>query len=95
MRKDKQKVIGEPISDEQIKSYLNLNPQDNTNADFYRLIKAYRGLRANDFAKFIEFFVKNGGNLQAFDQNGQTFSKLLKNHKNSALYLQTIETYLN
>jgi len=94
MRKDKQKVIGEPISDEQIKSYLNLTLADNTPLDFYRLVKAYRGLRADDFARFVHFFVANGGNLQAANQDGQTFIAQISGHKKAAPYLATIKNHL-
>ena len=54
-RKDKQKVIGEPMTDEQIKVFLDFPPEDGENPDFHVLLKAYRALRVEDFERFVAF----------------------------------------
>ena len=52
-RKDKKKVIGEPMTDEQIKVFLDFSSEEGVDADFHVLEKAYRALRAEDFGRFI------------------------------------------
>ena len=51
-RKDKKKVVGEPMTDEQIKVFLDFPPEEGENPDFHVLLKAYRALRAEDFERF-------------------------------------------
>ena len=54
-RKDKKKVVGEPMTDEQIKVFLDFPPEEGENPDFHVLLKAYRALRAEDFERFVAF----------------------------------------
>ena len=51
MRKDKKQVIGDEIGDEQIKLFLDFEPVDATSPSLHKLIKAYRGLRIDDFER--------------------------------------------
>jgi len=95
MRKDKVKIIGEEISDERIKSFLDLEPADNTPSSLYKLLKAYRGLRSDDFARFVNFFTQQGFDLLAKDQNGNDFISIISNHKNAASYLAAVQRALN
>ena len=60
-RKDKKKVIGEPMTDEQIKVFLDFSSEEGVDADFHVLEKAYRALRAEDFERFIGSFRKTAG----------------------------------
>jgi len=90
MRKDKIKVIGEQISDEKIKYYLTLEPLDDTPADLYKLIKAYRGLRNEDFARFIKFFIASGFSFTKQNKQGLNFAQIISKHKNADLYLKAI-----
>lgn len=58
---DKPKVIGEEWSDERIRGFLDIVPYDPAiNADYHVLLKAYRAMRAEDFERFIGFFVAAG-----------------------------------
>jgi hypothetical protein len=56
MRKDKKQVIGDEIGDAQIKLFLDFEPVDATSPSLHKLIKAYRGLRIDDFERFLGFF---------------------------------------
>ena len=53
MRKDKKQLIGDEIGDEQIKLFLDFEPVDATSPSLHKLIKAYRGLRIDDFERFL------------------------------------------
>ena len=53
MRKDKQKVIGEPMTDEQVAVFLNARPYNSDESvELHLLVRAYRGLRVEDFSAF-------------------------------------------
>lgn len=92
MRKDKQKVIGEEISDESIKLFLEPEPADETPPSLHKLIKAYRGLRVHDFERFIGFFTEAGYDLQAKDAKGRDFVDLVGDQRQAAPYIEAIRT---
>lgn len=79
-RKDKKKVIGEPMTDEQIKVFLDFSGEDGVSADFHVLEKAYRALRAEDFERFIAFFKEQGRDLNAQDPQGRTLLAHIDGH---------------
>ncbi|CAI8721806.1 MULTISPECIES: PA4642 family protein [unclassified Pseudomonas] len=91
MRKDKKQVIGDEIGDEQIKLFLDFEPVDATSPSQHKLIKAYRGLRIDDFERFLTFFVEAGYDLDGKDEHGQTFAEVIKDQRNSAEYIELIE----
>mgnify|MGYP006202632827 CR=1 FL=1 len=81
MRKDKKQVIGEEISDESIKLFLAVEPADATPPSLHKLVKAYRGLRIDDFERFIGFFVAAGYDLNAKDAQGNDFIALIQDQR--------------
>lgn len=91
MRKDKKQVIGDEIGDEQIKLFLDFEPVDATSPSQHKLIKAYRGLRIDDFERFLVFFVEAGYDLDGKDEHGQTFAEVIKDQRNSGEYIELIE----
>jgi len=91
MRKDKKQVIGDEIGDEQIKLFLDFEPVDATSPSLHKLIKAYRGLRIDDFERFLGFFVAAGYDVVGKDEQGQTFVDHIKDQRNAAEYIELIE----
>ncbi len=92
MRKDKKKqVIGEEIGDESIKLFLEPEPADDTPASLHKLIKAYRGLRIDDFERFITFFIEAGYDLEARDAQGNDFIDLVADQRHARPYIEAIE----
>jgi hypothetical protein len=91
MRKDKRQVIGDEIGDEQIKLFLDFEPVDATSPSLHKLIKAYRGLRINDFERFLVFFLEAGLDLNGKDEHGQDFVALIKDQRNAEDYIELIE----
>ena len=83
MRKDKKQVIGDEIGDPQIKL-------DATSPSLHKLIKAYRGLRVDDFSRFVGFFKAAGYDLDGKDEQGNDFSALIKDQRNAEEYLEII-----
>lgn len=90
MRKDKKQVIGEEIGDESIKLFLDVEPADQTPPSLHKLIKAYRGLRLDDFERFIGFFVEAGHDLDARDDKGRDFIALIADQRQAQPYIELI-----
>jgi len=91
MRKDKKQVIGDEIGDEQIKLFLDFEPVDATSPSLHKLIKAYRGLRVDDFERFLGFFVAAGFDVDGKDEQGKTFVELIADQRNAADYIELID----
>ena len=91
MRKDKKQVIGDEIADESIKLFLQPEPADDTPPSLHKLIKAYRGLRIDDFERFLGFFVAAGYDLDARDSKGQRFVDLVAEQRQAQPYIELIE----
>ncbi|MBF8779471.1 PA4642 family protein [Pseudomonas fulva] len=92
MRKDKKQVIGDEISDEYVKSFLVFEPADGaTSPSLHKLVKAYRGLRLDDFERFVGFFVEAGLDLDGKDEHGRTFVQLVADQRNAADYIEIID----
>ncbi|MEE9102393.1 MULTISPECIES: PA4642 family protein [Pseudomonas] len=91
MRKDKKQVIGEEIGDDAIKLFLDVEPADDTPASLHKLVKAYRGLRIDDFERFVGFFVEAGYDLNAKDAKGQDFVALIQDQRQAEPYIEVIK----
>ncbi|TQV80157.1 hypothetical protein FKG94_10845 [Exilibacterium tricleocarpae] len=90
LRKDKQKVLGETFDDERIKTFLQLQPSDDLDADFHVLEKAYRGMKADNFTTFLKFFLESGRNINATNQDGKTFLQVVKHHRLAEDYVTAL-----
>lgn len=91
MRKDKKQLIGDEIGDAQIKLFLDFEPIDATSPSLHKLIKAYRGLRIDDFARFVVFFKEAGFDLDGKDEHGNDFITLIRDQRNAPEYIEVIE----
>ncbi|MBE7375998.1 PA4642 family protein [Pseudomonas lopnurensis] len=91
MRKDKKQVIGDEIADESIKLFLQPEPADDTPPSLHKLVKAYRGLRLDDFERFLGFFVAAGYDLDARNAKGQDFIDLVADQRHARPYIELIE----
>lgn len=89
-RKDKKKVVGEPMTDEQIKVFLDFSSEEGVDADFHVLEKAYRALRAEDFGRFIGFFQTQGRDINARDPQGRTLLTHIDDHPKCSDYAQLL-----
>ena len=80
MRPDKAKVVDEVWDDERIASFLDKGPMGDEAAEFSTLLHAYRSMRAEDFARFIEQFTQAGGRVDAKSNNGRTLAEVIERH---------------
>lgn len=91
MRKDKKQVIGEEISDDAIRLFLGVEPADDTPPSLHKLVKAYRGLRIDDFEKFLGFFKEAGYDLDAKDAKGSDFIALIQDQRLAEPYVEAVK----
>ena len=90
MRKDKKQLIGDEIGDAQIKLFLDFEPVDATSPSLHKLIKAYRGLRIDDFERFLGFFVEAGFDLDGKDEHGKDFVALIQDQRHADEYIELV-----
>lgn len=90
MRKDKKQVIGDAIGDDAIRLFLQPEPADDTPPALHKLIKAYRGLRVDDFERFLVFFKEAGYDLGATDAQGRDFIALVADQRQAQPYIELI-----
>ena len=91
MRKDKKQVIGDEISDDSIRLFLGVEPADDTPPSLHKLVKAYRGLRIDDFEKFLTFFKDAGYDLDAKDAQGNDFIALIQDQRLAEPYVEAVK----
>ncbi|MDG1582995.1 PA4642 family protein [Pseudomonas sp. GOM6] len=91
MRKDKKQVIGEEIGDDAIKLFLAVEPADATPPSLHKLVKAYRGLRIDDFERFLGFFKEAGYDLDAKDAQGNDFIALIQDQRQAEPYVEAMK----
>ena len=89
LKKDKQKVLDEVFDDERIESFLILEAPEGVNRDFHILEKAYRGMKAEDFEKFLSIFK---GDINATNPDGKTLLDLIKQHRDGTPYAEALKT---
>ncbi|MGK2913415.1 MAG: PA4642 family protein [Porticoccaceae bacterium] len=89
-RKDKLQVIGEVFDDDRIRTFLNFLPPAGADADFHVLEKAYRGMKAENFATFLDFFLAENRNINATDVQGKTLLDIISAHPRAAAYVDAL-----
>lgn len=82
---EKPKVIGEEWSDERVKGFLA------TTQDYLALVKAYRAMRAEDFERYVRFFVEAGRDLNTVNDDGQTILDHISEHARGTPYAQALK----
>ena len=85
-------VTDEVWDDERVKSFLALEPHGE-NADFHVLLKAYRGMRPDDFERFLRFFNEAGRQLDANDHQGRTLWSIIEKHQQGAEFIALRANY--
>jgi len=94
MRADKPKVVDEIWDDERIQSFLHKPVMgDERSEDYSALLFAYRSMRAEDFARFLEFFTAAGRDINALSNNGETLLALIEPHRHAAPFRQALTAY--
>ena len=80
-------VTDEVWDDDRIKIFLEMEPYGQENADFHVLLKAYRGMRPDDFDRFLNFFGEAGRDLDATDPAGRTLWQIVEKHRHGDAFI--------
>ena len=91
LKKDKQKVLGEHFDDERIRTFLKFESDGETHADFHLMEKAYRGMKADNFTTFLEFFIEEGHDINALNPQGETYLSVISKHRQSGNYVEAMK----
>ena len=97
MRSDKQKVIDEVWDDARIRSFLgkatptHFGKALEGDADFHLLLNAYYAMRANDFKRFIDYFIHEGHKVDAKNENGLTLADYLQRHRKATPFIDALK----
>ena len=86
-------VRDEDWSDERLAGFLNLLPPDDIPADYNILLRAYRGMTAGLFARFLALYVASGRDINISLANGSTFLDHVAGHRRSIDYAATLEDH--
>lgn len=90
-RPDKKAVIGESMTAEQLKNFLVTATQSRVFTDFDILLKAYRGMTADDFKRFIDLFIAEGHNINAHNKEGKSLLAIVQAHSSSTDYVSILQ----
>ena len=93
LKKDKQKVLGEVFDDERIKTFLDYEAYGDTNPSFHLLEKAYRGMKVDNFATFLEFFKAAGHDINAQNNDGESFLSIVSQHQKGDDYAAVLKEH--
>lgn len=80
----------EPWSDERVKGFLGLQPPEGMPAEYNMLLKAYRGMTAPLFQRFVGFYVAAGHDINVRLEDGSTFLDLVRQHRCSEEYAEIL-----
>ena len=80
----------EEWSDERLKTFLSVEPPESLPADYNILLRAYRGMTAELFARFLPFFNEAGKDINEKLENGSTFLDLVLQHRRSTAYADAL-----
>jgi len=85
-------VRDEQWSDERLKLFMALEPPEGMPAGYNILLKAYRGMTADLFARFVPFYVEAGLDINVSLEDGSTFLDLVSRHRKSVEYASILAT---
>lgn len=90
MRADKAKVVDEVWDDARIESFLHKPPMGDESADYSKLLHAYRSMRIDDFARFLERFKATGGDVHATSNAGLSLAETIKSHTKAGPFVELL-----
>lgn len=92
LKKDKQKVLGEVFDDERVRGFLEIDSLEGESDDYRRLERAYRGMKAENFATFVSFFVDAGHDINAKNPSGLNVLQVIQDHHISKEYCSALKS---
>jgi hypothetical protein len=94
-RPDKQEIRNEIWTEGRIRAFLDKAPLGpGEDPDYSALLYAYRSMRPEDFAVFVDLFVAAGRNLNARGRLGVTLLETIATHRHAAPFREIVEARL-
>ena len=90
-QRTQQATRDEEWSDERLKAGLDVLPPEDLPHDYNILLRAYRGMTAELFARFIVFYKDAGHDINVSLENGSTFLDLVSRHRKSVEYADILK----
>jgi hypothetical protein len=91
MRPDKKTITDEVWDDARVRSFLAPRaPQGGDDPDFVLLLNAYRSMRPEDFARFVDFYREAGHDLNPRNESGQRFIEFITPHRHAAAFIDIL-----
>lgn len=87
------KVEGEQWDDARVKSFLDLQSQDETNVDYHVLKEAYQYMTPEFFTRFVPFFVEAGRDINAQNPQGESLLQRIKDYARASAYIETLKAH--
>lgn len=81
----------EDWSDERLKAGLDVLPPQGLPHDYNILLRAYRGMTADLFARFVVFYTEAGHDINVSLEDGSTFMDLVSRHRKSSEYAEILK----
>jgi len=81
----------EEWSDERLKTFLEAEPPTGIPTDYNILLRAYRGMTAELFERFIVIYKRGGRDINVTLSDGSNFLDLVSQHRKSADYAAALE----
>ncbi len=91
VRPDKKKVVDEVWDEARIASFLDKQPMGTEAAEFSILLNAYRGMRLEDFARFIAAYKARGLRVDARSNDGRTLAETIAGHRKAAPFAALLQ----
>jgi len=91
---DKKVVIGEPLSEHSLESFLSVSIARTEPLDFARLRRAYQSLPVLEFARFCDLVSERSLPLNPTNDQGQTFRAYLQRFSSQQEYVQALDGVL-
>jgi hypothetical protein len=77
--------------DDRIRSFLEPRAiQGSDEPDFVMLLNAYRGMRPDDFARFIAFYAAENHSLNPRNESGRTFIEFISPHRHARDFIEIL-----
>ena len=86
-----QATRNEEWPDERLKACLEVLPPESMPREYNILLRAYRGMTAELFARFIVFYKEAGLDINVALEDGSTFLDLVSRHRMSGEYARILK----
>ncbi|MFL0808636.1 MAG: PA4642 family protein [Oceanobacter sp.] len=90
-KKDKEKVFGGDLNEEQLREFLVTDNTDGSDPDYAAAIRAYRYMLPATFAQFVQLFKAEGHNLSAKNAAGETILGTISQHTKGTEYAELLK----